>query len=461
MNSTAVQHLAQSPQTPIAAAADECVMTHSEALLYAQVAHRNGDLDVAERFYRTLLDAWPDDVDALHFLGVLLHQRGDSAAALEHVRRALALAPDEPGIWNNLGNVLLESGDADAAIEAYRRCLMLVPGFADAHNNIGTIQRSRGEWDLAEASYRCALDLEPERADSWHNLAGLMLARNRIRDAVVYGCKAVTLNPRHAPSRNLLGVAHAILGEFEKAAAIYREWLIEEPDNPIARHHLAACTGESVPGRASDGYVEKTFDEFAQSFDAKLEQLQYRAPQLVGSTLTEVCGAAAGTLDILDAGCGTGLCGPLVRAHARELTGVDLSAGMLQRAQLRGVYDRLHKAELTHYLSAHADRWDVILSADTLCYFGELADFLKAAYLALRGDGWLLFTVEALTEASDAPFRLQANGRYVHARDYVETALAGAGFEEGTIASEVLRKECGEPVAGWVVVARKPAGSRH
>jgi predicted TPR repeat methyltransferase len=49
----------------------------------------------------------------------------------------------------------------------------------------------------------------------------------------------------------------------------------------------------------------------------------------------------------LDAGCGTGLCGPLLRPYASELTGVDLSAGMLDRARPRQVYDHLEKGELS------------------------------------------------------------------------------------------------------------------
>ena len=41
----------------------------------------------------------------------------------------------------------------------------------------------------------------------------------------------------------------------------------------------------------------------------------------------------AKALDILDAGCGTGLCGPLLAPYARRLVGVDLSDGMLKHAR--------------------------------------------------------------------------------------------------------------------------------
>jgi predicted TPR repeat methyltransferase len=448
--------------------------TIEEAVARAQVAHRRGQLDVAERIYRAVLELRPDEVDALHFLGVLMHQRGHSADAVDLIRRAIALAPAAPGPWNNLGNVLLESARTDEAVEAYRACLALRPDFAEAHNNLGTIHRSRGEWALAEAAYQRALEaaseeaggaaadgsttsIYPVTADAYNNLASLMLAQHRHREAVGYACRAIIVSPGHASARKLLGLAHYMLGELDKAAAVYRDWLAEEPGNPVALHHLAACTGEAVPSRAADAYVEATFDAFAASFDARLEHLHYRAPQLIADALASVRGAPMANLDILDAGCGTGLCGPLVRPWARSLSGVDLSAQMLQRAAQRGAYDHLHKAELTAWLGDHRAQWDVVLSADTLCYFGDLGDVLAAAQGALRAGGWLLFTVEALLEdGAEATLRLRPHGRYVHGRAHVVAALSAAGFEAPSIAQQALRNEGGEPVAGWLVCARKP-----
>ena len=52
---------------------------------------------------------------------------------------------------------------------------------------------------------------------------------------------------------------------------------------------LAACTGREVPERASDDYIEATFDSFAASFESKLAKLSYRAPALIAAMLEE-CG---------------------------------------------------------------------------------------------------------------------------------------------------------------------------
>jgi len=220
----------------------------------------------------------------------------------------------------------------------------------------------------------------------------------------------------------------------------------------------AACSGRDVPERAADDYVESTFDAFAASFDAKLGRLDYRAPELVAAALARACGAPEGKLDGLDAGCGTGLCGPLIASYVRRLTGVDLSAGMLDRARGRGVYADLVKAELTDYLRAHREAFDLIISADTLVYFGNLDAVSRAAAGALRPGGVLAFTVEeAGDDGKGEGYRINPHGRYSHGRSYVAQVLSDSELCVEAIDSAALRREGGVAVNGLVVTARKPA----
>ncbi len=158
----------------------------------------------------------------------------------------------------------------------------------------------------------------------------------------------------------------------------------------------------------------------------------------------------------LDVGCGTGLCGPLVREWAGQLAGCDLSAGMLRLADQRLVYDQLEKSELVAYLRARPEAFDVVISADTLCYFGVLAEFADAAFGALRGGGRLVFTVEALSGDGPAGYRLLHHGRYAHAASYLSDTLSDAGFVVDGLEQELLRNEAGLPVRGWLVSAVRP-----
>jgi len=161
---------------------------------------------------------------------------------------------------------------------------------------------------------------------------------------------------------------------------------------------------------------------------------------------------ASTELDVLDAGCGTGLCGPLLAPYARRLVGVDLSERMLAQARAREVYDELIKGELTDHLRASAGMFDAIVSADTLVYFGPLEEVVQAAEGALRPGGHVVFTVE---EQPESGYSLSVNGRYRHARQYVERTLVTAGLNAEIEAAE-LRLEAGDPVQGLVVRGSKP-----
>ncbi len=432
-------------------------MTPDDALVVAVRLHRLGQRAAAMELYQRILAVVPDQPDALHFLGIGHHQAGDQAQALACIERAMQLHPDHADMHLNHGNILLELGRFDEATAAYRRAAELGWQHAALHNNLGVLHRSADRPHEAEQAYLQALAVDPDYVDAHTNLANLYAAQGRIEDAMRHGSLALVLQPQHPRARQVVALAYHTLGRADEAAAIYRQWLDEEPDNPQPRHYLAACTGVGVPVRAADAYVEAVFDGFANSFDAKLGALTYRAPQLLGQMVQQRCGAPTRTLDVLDAGCGTGLCAPHLAHHARRLDGVDLSGQMLEKARQRGGYDALHKAELTAFLRAHPAGYDLVASADTLCYFGALDEVVLAAAQALRDGGQLLFTVEASPDTAPGSCTLHPHGRYSHRRDHVQRVLEAAGLHHIEIHAAHLRLEGGKPVEGWVVAARRPA----
>jgi predicted TPR repeat methyltransferase len=419
---------------------------------------KQGRFNDAARICRALLELEPDNAAALHYSGILAHRRGDNAEALALIGRSLERMPNQPDWYSNLGIVLQNNGQFEAAMEAFHRAIALDPGHANAHNNLGVLQKVYGRLDEAEASYRAAIAADPNHPDVYHNLAVVLDLTGRLQEALAAHCKHITLRPKQSDAHRYLALAYSTLGEHDKAVAVCEEWVRNSPNDPRAHHALAAHSGRNVPPRAADDWVETVFDGFAESFEAKLERLSYRAPALVGEALAAAVGVANRSLDVLDAGCGTGLCGPLLAPYARRLVGVDLSRGMLTYAREKQVYDELHHAELTEYLrQQQAGSVDVIVTADTLVYFGALDAVVTAAAAALRPGGVLVFTVEEANGPELAEsYVLQPHGRYAHGHSYVRRVLTDAGLA-AHIEHEELRLEAGIPVAGLVVRAAKPS----
>ncbi len=424
-----------------------------ELAVYLQQQNRH---DEAEEIFKRILEVAPDHADALHYYGIAKHFQRDSEKAIELIERALSLAPDYLHAYNNIGNIYLQKGQFEKAETAYRKVLELDPNFKIAYNNLGVALKGCGRIVEAIDILLKAIQLDPYSKTPYQNLGNVFRRENELENAMEVYLEALAQRI-HNPNiyRHLIG-SLKICGEEEIAIQILRQFLDFDPDNPWVRHTLSAFTGENIPPRADDSYVREVFDCFADSFDAVLKNLDYTAPFLVEKAFREIAGLDH-SLNVLDAGCGTGLCGPLLRPCAGRLAGVDLSGQMLGRARERQMYDELIEAELTSFLNQSDSAFDVIVSADVLCYFGDLSLAFCAGAKALRPGGHLIFTVEALDADKEMGYRLNSHGRYSHRQNYLENTLAEAGLKLIRLESAILRSEFGVPVGGFLVTAQKPA----
>ena len=183
-------------------------------------------------------------------------------------------------------------------------------------------------------------------------------------------------------------------GHTEAALRVGRKHIELWPANLSWTYLMSAVAGDQTIDRSPPEYVVEHFDSFAEGFDAQLVgALGYDVPQKICAAVRSL--TVAGRLhETLDAGCGTGLCGPLLRPISQTLTGVDLSPKMLAQAARKGIYDMLACEELTAFLRRSEGRFDLMVAADLTIYFGDLTPLFAPATTALKPAGLFAFSTE-------------------------------------------------------------------
>jgi tetratricopeptide (TPR) repeat protein len=142
----------------------------------ALAAHQRGDLERAERGYRSALAVQREHPVAMHYLGVILYQRNRLDEAMPLLERAAAATPREPEFQNNLGLALAAADRNDEAVAAYRRALALQPDHSVAWNNLGLALQAANRLPEAIEAYREALAVTPDFAQAHWNLSLALLA---------------------------------------------------------------------------------------------------------------------------------------------------------------------------------------------------------------------------------------------------------------------------------------------
>ena len=364
------------------------------------------------------------------------------------------LRPDDAGAHYNIGHAYHDLGDLDAAETEYRKAIEQDTELYRAHSNLGGVLFDQERLSEAATEYRCAIAMNPDSAADHFNLGKVFEVQGKLGDAARKFRDSLDLNPLSAAAYERLAAVENKLDKPDRAEDTFKQWLSVMPNHPVALHLQAAAQGDQHMSRASDDYVRTAFDSFAGEFDKRLANLDYIAPKVIGQCVADLLNSPAGDLNILDIGCGTGLCGPHLRPYARQLTGVDISAAMLAEAEKRGEYDDLIEAELTNFLTDNHDSFDLIVSADVLVYFGDLQPVFDAAAKALRSNASFLCTLEYTDSTErETGYFLNQHGRYSHTESYVRDVLKKSGLSVRGLSIQALRKEGGQAVNEMVLVA--------
>jgi predicted TPR repeat methyltransferase len=309
-----------------------------------------------------------------------------------------------------------------------------------------------GDIDPGLRSLDLAIELRPDHVFALLR-RGMTLGRlRRIPEAVASLKRAAAAAPNLASLRHTLGEVLRDSGDFEGARKEYAAAVRLDPHSVVSQYFLSAMKHES-PDAPPPDYVTGLFNGYAETFERHLvDVLQYRAPEQVCAAVLDLAGDRAREWQVIDLGCGTGLCGPLIRHAARHLTGVDLSAGMLDKARQKSIYDELVLGDVAQVLGSYADAFDLALCTDVMIYLGNLTPIFAAAARALKPGALFGFTTEV---HSGDGFVVDTSGRYLHSRRYVEAEAATHGFAVAHFEPFVARYQSHAPDVHHLYVVRR------
>ena len=270
--------------------------------------------------------------------------------------------------------------------------------------------------------------------------------------------QALELVPDWAAGWDLRGAYCEKAGDISGAISAWRHLEALDDDGVFGAPLKLAAHGAGRAGSGTAvGYVEALFDQYAPKFEhALVETLGYQVPDLLDGLVNAAMPGlgVARFARALDLGCGTGLMGERLRGKVDVLDGIDLSAAMVAETAKKGIYDHLAKAELVEFLGQVSQQSDLVTAADVFIYCGALPPVLDAVVPAMTPGGLLAFSLEA--HEGEEPVFLRASLRYAHGVAATRQALADAGLDILAFDLATLRQDRGAPIAGMLVLARKP-----
>lgn len=406
--------------------------------------------DAVSAFHSAIAIA-SDYVEAYYNLGLALTKSGKREEAINAYRALIELAPLHAGARFQLGCLLMQQAHYQAAIEQFTAIERDHPFHFETETNIATCYLKLRRLNEAKMHYLKALALSSQDTQILFNLGVISMQQGFPKEAVEYYLRLLKIDSDHIDTHNNLAIVYLALQNKDAALTHFREALRLKPDNPTLTYIINMMSGGKNIKAAPSEYVQSLFDAYADHYEDHLTQsLQYVVPNELYDIIGRIETLPQGKWDILDLGCGTGLCGALFKSAAHTLTGVDIAEQMLAKAQQKNIYDKLIKADILNFLRRSTkDQYDLILAADVLVYFGDLDDLMFAIANVLKQRGLLAFNIEVSTQVA---YQLTSSGRFAHSKQYVENCALKNNLEILMAKSGFMRKQEQEDVYGMYYV---------
>ena len=232
----------------------------NQALSKAKSHEKKGEILEAQKLYKVVLDAFPNNKKAKLMLAnldrlfqngnvkkppsniinqlVALYNQGHFSLVVENCQRLVSRFPDDFIIWNILGAASKGLGRVEEASKAFMKVVKLNPAYADGYNNLGVSLHEQGKFESAVIAYKKAISIKPNYAEACNNLGNTLLEQGEPDGAISSYKKAIFIDSNYAEANYNMGVALSSANKPEEAILAYNNAISIKPNYPEAYCNL-------------------------------------------------------------------------------------------------------------------------------------------------------------------------------------------------------------------------------
>ncbi|MFC1684088.1 sulfotransferase [Pseudomonadota bacterium] len=108
----------------------------STTLKQAVLLHKQGKTEEANQLYLKVLEADPDNADALHFHGLIEAEKNNYNKALPYLEKSLQLKPGRAPFHHNSAGIFARLGMKEKALHHFQEAIRLQPDYGEAYQGL-------------------------------------------------------------------------------------------------------------------------------------------------------------------------------------------------------------------------------------------------------------------------------------------------------------------------------------
>ena len=385
------------------------------------IYYAQGQLDAAIVQYQKAVALQDNYLDAYYNLGLALSKNNQIEAAIDTFQKILQMASNHVPARYHLASIFMQQQKTSAAIEEFLRIESEHPHHFETQCNLGHCLLTQGKLTEAKKHYQQALELKPGDSQILFNMGVIHMEQGLVDQAIQFYQRVLQVSPDLFAAHHNIAIAYLAKQHVGYALHHFKEGLRLQPNNAALQYTVTSLSENQRLLQAPTEYIQSLFDAYADHYDVHLlGALEYQMPKLFLEKLRHFVSQEK-KYQILDLGCGTGLCGEICHGFAKKIIGIDVSEKMLAMARSKNIYDDVIIADMTTYLTLNSTTFDIILAGDVLVYTGALEALFESLSQALIPGGLFIFNTE-ITESKD--FKMNQSGRFSHNKSYIDNLAA-------------------------------------